>query len=66
MPTVSEIKKFILNLSEAEYAEIIEWLYEQEEAEWDRQIEADTAARKLDFLDEQALAAKQNGSLTDL
>ena len=66
MPTVSEIKQSILNLSEAEYAEIIEWLYEQEEEKWDRQIEADAAAGKLDFLKAQALAAKQNGTLSDL
>ena len=66
MSTVLEIKQAIMNLSETEYAEIIEWLYEQEEAEWDRQIEADAAAGKLDFLKAQALAAKQNGTLSDL
>lgn len=41
-------------------------MYEREEAEWDRRIEADAAAGKLDFLREQALAAKQNGALSDL
>lgn len=66
MSTVLEIKQAIMNLSETEYAEIIEWLYEQEEAAWDRQIEADAAAGKLDFLKAQALAAKQNGTLSDL
>ena len=66
MSTVPEIKRSILNLSDAEYAEIVEWLYEREEAEWDRQIEADAAAGKLDFLKAQALAAKQNGALADL
>jgi len=66
MATVPEIKRSILNLSDAEYAEIVEWLYEREEAEWDRRIEADAAAGKLDFLKAQALAAKQNGTLVDL
>ena len=66
MSTVPEIKRSILNLSDAEYAEIVEWLYEREEAEWDRQIEADADAGKLDFLKAQALAAKQNGALADL
>ena len=66
MPTVSEIKQSILNLSEAEYAEIIEWLNEREEAEWDRQIESDAAEGKLDILREQTLAAKQNSTLIDL
>ena len=50
MATVLEIKQSILDLSATEYAEIIEWLYEREEAEWDRQIEADAATGKLDFL----------------
>ena len=66
MPTVLEIKQSILNLSDAEYAEIIEWLYEREEEEWDRQIESDAAAGKLDFLKAQAMAAKQNGALVNL
>lgn len=66
MPTVPEIKQSILCLSEAEYEEIVEWLYEQEEAGWDRQIEADAVAGKLDFLKKQAMAAKQNGALKNL
>ena len=66
MSTVPEIKESILNLSAAEYAEIMEWLYEREEEEWDRRIEADAAAGKLDFLKAQVLAAKQKGALADL
>ena len=59
MATVLEIKQSILDLSATEYAEIIEWLYEREEAEWDRQIEADAATGKLDFLKAQAMDANK-------
>ena len=66
MSTVPEIKQAILNLPKSEYAEIIEWLYELEEEEWDRQIEEDAAAGRLDFLKAQAEEAKRNGTLSDL
>ena len=59
MATVLEIKQSILDLSATEYAEIIEWLYEREEAEWDRQIEADAATGKLDFLKAQVAVSPQ-------
>ena len=49
--TVAEIKQDILNLPKAEYAELVEWLYELcEWEEWDRQLEADVAAGRLDCL----------------
>ena len=63
MMTVPEIKQAILDLPKVEYAKIIEWLYELEEDPWDRQIEADAAAGRLDFLKEQAQEAKRNGTL---
>ena len=66
MSTVQEIKQAILNLPKSEYAEIIEWLYELEEEGWDRQIEEDAAAGRLDFLKAQAEEAKRNGTLSDL
>ena len=52
MMTVAEIKQAILSLPKSEYAELIQWLNELEWDEWDRQIEADSAAGKLDFLKE--------------
>ena len=66
MTTVPEIKQAILALTAAEYAELVEWLYERCECEWeewDRQLEADVAAGKLDFFKEQALESKRNGTL---
>jgi len=66
MATVPEIKEAILNLSQQEYDQLIEWLYELEELEWDRQIEADSSAGRLDSLRAEAERAKANGTLEDL
>lgn len=69
MQTVSEIKQAILDLPIAEYTEMIEWLYElgeREWEEWDRQFEEDVKAGRLDFLAEEALTAKARGELRDL
>ena len=63
MTTADEIKQAVLSLPEAEYAKIIEWLHELAEEEWDREIEADSAAGKLDFLAAEALEAKAKGEL---
>ena len=66
MATIPEIKEAILNLPQDEYDQIIEWLYELEELEWDRQIEADSSTGRLDFLRAEAERAKANGTLVDL
>lgn len=66
MATVPEIKQAILDLPKTEYAELMEWLREMDEEEWDRQIEADALAGNLDFLAAEAWEAKANGALTDL
>ena len=69
MRTVAEIKQDILALPEADYAELMVWLDELCERkwnEWDRQIEVDAKAGRLDFLATEALEAKRNGTLTDL
>ena len=69
MQTVSEIKQAILELPIAEYTEMIEWLYEMGEREWeewDRQFEEDVKAGRLDILADEALAAKARGELRDL
>ena len=63
MTSVTEIQKAILELSAAEYAELMEWLDELEEDPWDRQIEEDVKSGRLDFLKEKALEAKKNGTL---
>ena len=66
MPTVAEIQQAILNLPKVEYAEIVEWLHELEEEEWDRQIEADAKAGRLDALAAEAWEAKARGALGEI
>jgi hypothetical protein len=56
MTKVEQIAQEIQRLSSDEFAELREWLLEQDWAEWDRQIERDAAAGKLDRLMKQALA----------
>jgi hypothetical protein len=56
MTKVEQIAQEIQRLSPDEFAELREWLFEQDWAEWDRQIERDAAAGKLDRLMKQALA----------
>ena len=52
-----------------EQVQITQWAKEGAEQDWqrwDRQLETDVAAGKLDFLMEEALSAKQQGNLKDL
>ncbi len=61
MKTVSEIQKAVLALPEAEFAELRRWLLDEDWERWDRQIEEDVKADKLDFLKTEALEAKAKG-----
>ena len=66
MSNISEIKQAILKLPKVEYVEIVEWLHELEEEKWDRQIESDARAGRLDALAAEAWEAKAKGTLMDL
>ena len=61
MTKVEEIKAAIEALPEDEYEQLRRWFTEKDWREWDRQIEADSAAGKLDFLIEEAFEAKKTG-----
>ena len=67
---VAEIKQAIQSLTPAEVAEVARWLQdmaeEQAEDEWNRQIEADAAAGRLDVLKERVARARATGTLRDL
>ena len=66
MKTVQEIQQAILELPKAEYTELVDWIYERCECEWeewDKQLEEDVAAGRLDFFKEKVLEAKRNGTL---
>ena len=66
MSSISEIQQAIMSLTKSDYAQLMRWLDEYDWAEWDRQIEADSAESKLDFLVSQAMDAKRQGTLEDL
>ena len=66
MSTVAEIIDAVRDLSEAEKDEFLAKLREVEfEDAWDRQMGADAAAGKLDFLVKEADAAVESGRLRD-
>jgi len=64
--TVEEIKKAITALPPDELHELRDW-YEQFDAQlWDREIEADVVAGRLDDLAEVAIQSFRNGETTEL
>lgn len=63
MTSVTEIQKAIMELTAAEYAELMKWLNELEEDAWDRQIEEDAISGKLDFFKAEVDEAIRNGTL---
>nr|VFK49454.1 MAG: hypothetical protein BECKTC1821D_GA0114238_10782 [Candidatus Kentron sp. TC] len=54
MQTVEQIQSNIEALPRAEYARLFHWLYEREAKEWNKEIENDASAGRLDFLMEEA------------
>ena len=66
MAKISDIQSAIESLSEEEYARLRQWFSERDWAKWDRQIEADSTAGKLDFLVNEALDEKRKGKLKDI
>jgi hypothetical protein len=66
MTSITKIQEEILALSETDYLQLKQWFNELDKDEWDRQIEADSNAGKLDFLIAEALEAKEKGTLKNL
>jgi hypothetical protein len=66
MSKVDELKTDIERLSSEEVAELFRWLSEREWESWDREIEADTQAGRLDFLVREARQEKARGTLKEL
>ena len=63
---VAKIQEEILALSETDYQRLKQWFNDLEWEKWDRQIKADSNAGKLDFLIDEALEAKEKGTLKNL
>jgi len=66
MLNVNEIKIAIESLPEKDFIQLRQWFSEKNWIKWYRQIEADGAAGKLDFLVKEALDEKHERKLKDL
>ncbi len=66
MGDVKSIEKAVESLPPSELAEFRHWFAEFDAAAWDRQIEQDAGAGKLDALASEALSDYRSGSSRDL
>jgi hypothetical protein len=66
MTQIEAIQAEIRSLSEEDFARLREWISERDWQNWDQQIENDSASGKLDFLWDEAQAAKRQGNLREL
>lgn len=64
--TVTEIKEAIARLSPQEYCELMAELFSQEDDEWDKQMKADFASGKMDWLRKETEAAIRDGKTVPL
>ena len=66
MSQVDELKTEIERLPQEEFSELVRWLSEKDWERWDKEIDADSEAGKLDFLMREALEENAKGTLKDL
>lgn len=66
MTRVETLEEQIQKLSQPEFMELRDWILEKDWERWDKQIEEDAAAGKLDKLFERALAAHRAGKSTEI
>jgi hypothetical protein len=65
MSTVEELEAAVQRLSAEELATFRAWFAEFDANEWDRKLEADVAAGRLDWLAAEAIADRDAGRCTD-
>jgi len=66
MSIIDDLKAEIERLPGEGFAEIARWLSEKDWERWDEEIEADSEAGRLDFLEREAREEKAEGTLKDL
>jgi hypothetical protein len=66
MTKAEELEKAVASLPQEEYSQFRRWFLDRDWDQWDREIEADAAGGKLDFLRQEAAEAKRNNQLKDL
>ena len=59
MKKLEELEMAIASLSDEEYRQFRRWFLERDGEKWDRQIEEDSRAGKLDYLVEEARETKK-------
>lgn len=64
--TVEQLQIEIDALPESDFARLRRWFIDRDWERWDRQLEADVAAGKLDFLLDEAEATKAQSLLREL
>jgi hypothetical protein len=64
--SVEQLEEAIRQLSPEDRATLRAWFAEYDWDEWDRQIEADVAAGKLDWLIDEAIEDHRSGRCTEL
>lgn len=66
MTQLEHIQNEISSLPKSDLTKLKNWLDAKDWDDWDKQIAADSANGKLDFLKREALAAKTKGTLKEL
>jgi len=66
MVSVEILEEQIAELDNDSFAKLRDWFIEFEQSRWEKQIEADSNAGKLDFLIDVALAEHQAGKTREL
>ena len=66
MTSIAEIQEAILSLPSEEYVQLRQWFTELDWETWDREIEADLEAGRLDSLIAEAVEAKENSTLQEI
>lgn len=63
---LAEVETAVENLTEEEYGEFRRWFLERDWRAWDRQLESDSAAGRLDFPAREARDERRSGKLREL
>ena len=66
MTKIEDIELAVASLPQAEYTQLRQWFLQRDWEKWDRQIEEDSAAGRLDFLLSEAAEASKGNRLGDL
>lgn len=66
MIQVELLEQHIAELDDISFSKLRDWIIEFDQARWDKKLEADSNAGKLDFLINAALAEHQAGLTVDL